>query len=163
MEATQGYQRKSHPIHVRNQSPTQHDTAKKPQPSRPATGNCFNPILNQKGTLWLQGKRSYRSNQRSQITSRHEVVANNTQPSPNKKHPRLLLPSNMYFWQVLSEENRDVSVSDVPGAYINADMDDAVHVRLDDTLAKSLVIVNPSIYWKYVLNVSGKKTLRKTT
>ena len=52
-----------------------------------------------------------------------------------------------------------MSISDVPGAYLNADMDDVVYVRLDGTLAESMVTINPQIYRKYVTTVYSKKIL----
>eukprot|EP00957_Ditylum_brightwellii_P053946 4086504-Ditylum_brightwellii.AAC.1 len=54
-------------------------------------------------------------------------------------------------------ENRDVATTDIPGAYLNAKMDDYVAMALEGRLAELLVKVAPHIYRKYLGVGKGNK------
>ena len=56
-------------------------------------------------------------------------------------------------------EGRYVGVVDIPGAYLSADMDDAVHVVFIGTLAEIMVASNQSLYWLFVSYETGKAVL----
>ena len=58
-----------------------------------------------------------------------------------------------------AEESREVVVTDVPGAYLHADMDTEVHMVLTGTMAELLCKVKPELYRKYVQDHNGKKVL----
>ena len=45
-------------------------------------------------------------------------------------------------------EERDVAIVDVPGAFMQAAMEDIVHMRLDGRMAESLVEMSPATYEK---------------
>eukprot|EP00957_Ditylum_brightwellii_P021895 1651081-Ditylum_brightwellii.AAC.1 len=47
-------------------------------------------------------------------------------------------------------EGRQVVTTDIPGMYLNADMEDDMHIVLHGALAEMLVHVAPQIYQKYV-------------
>jgi len=51
-----------------------------------------------------------------------------------------------------AKENRYVIVSDIPGAFLHADMDDNVHMLLEGTVAEMIVKVDPTIYRKHIWN-----------
>ena len=43
-------------------------------------------------------------------------------------------------------KGRDVTVVDIPGAYLSAEMDDEVHVVFRGTLAELMVATDPALY-----------------
>jgi hypothetical protein len=58
-----------------------------------------------------------------------------------------------------AKERRDVATVDIPGAFMQADMDELVHMRLEGTMAELLVQLDPKMYRKYVQTVNGKSVL----
>ena len=57
-------------------------------------------------------------------------------------------------------ENRDVAVTDIPGAYLTTDIDEEVHIILEGKLAERMVLTAPEIYRTYVTTrKNGKPTL----
>ncbi len=57
-----------------------------------------------------------------------------------------------------AKEQRKVITCDVPGAFMQVDVDEIVHERLEGTLAKLLAKVDPVLYSKY-LGVENGKTV----
>ena len=55
-----------------------------------------------------------------------------------------------------AQERRYVATCDIPGAFMQAEMDDVVHMRLSGPLAKLLEKVNKEKYAKYVTEENGK-------
>ena len=49
-----------------------------------------------------------------------------------------------------AKEGRYVIVTDIPGAFLHADMEDEVHMVLEGTIAKLIVKLDPSMYRKYI-------------
>jgi hypothetical protein len=49
-----------------------------------------------------------------------------------------------------AKEGRDVATTDIPGAFMQADMDELVHMRLVGPLVKLLTKVDPELYEKYI-------------
>jgi hypothetical protein len=58
-----------------------------------------------------------------------------------------------------AKEGRDVATTDIPGAFMQTDMDAVVHVRLSGPLAAMLVRVDPKKYKKYVVTENGKSVI----
>jgi hypothetical protein len=58
-----------------------------------------------------------------------------------------------------AKERQDVATVDIPGAFMQADMDKLVHMRLEGTMAELLVQLDPKMYRKYVQTVNGKSVL----
>ena len=56
-------------------------------------------------------------------------------------------------------EGRDVATVDIPDAFIQADIDELVHVRFEGEITEMLVKLDPKLYRKYVKNESGKTVL----
>jgi Reverse transcriptase (RNA-dependent DNA polymerase) len=48
---------------------------------------------------------------------------------------------------------------DIPGAFMQADMDELVHMRLEGTMAELLVKLDPKLYRKYIQTINGKQVL----
>ena len=49
-----------------------------------------------------------------------------------------------------AKEGRYVIVTDIPGAFVHADMEDQVHMLLEGTIAELIIKLDPSMYRKYI-------------
>ncbi len=58
-----------------------------------------------------------------------------------------------------AEEGRDVATVDIPGAFMQADIDEVVHVKFEGEIAEMLVRLDPKMYQKYVKDEHGKSVL----
>ena len=59
-----------------------------------------------------------------------------------------------------AREGRHVAVTDIPEAFLHADMEEDVHNLLEGTIAKLIVKLDPSLYRKYIWeNKNGKLML----
>ena len=56
-------------------------------------------------------------------------------------------------------EGRDVATVDIPNAFMQADMDDVVHMKLEGKMAELLVRIDPKLYRRYVQIERGKQVL----
>jgi hypothetical protein len=56
-------------------------------------------------------------------------------------------------------EGRDVATVDIPGAFMQADIDEVVHVKFEGEIAEMLVRMDPALYRKYVKDENGKTVL----
>ena len=53
-----------------------------------------------------------------------------------------------------------MAVTDIPGAFLHADMEDDVHMPLEGTIAELIVKLDPTLYRKYIWeNKQGKPML----
>ena len=74
--------------------------------------------------------------------------------------PTVALESVFLTAVVDALERRDVATADIPGAYLNSDMDEVVHMVLEGRLAELMVATAPEVYRKYVsVGKNGKKVL----
>jgi len=74
--------------------------------------------------------------------------------------PTLSLKPMMMSCAIDAREGRHVAVTDIPGAFLHADMDEDVHMLLEGTIAKLVVKLDPSLYRKYIWeNNQGKAML----
>ena len=55
-----------------------------------------------------------------------------------------------------AKEGRDIATVDIPGAFMQADMDEIVHVRWEGAMTDLLVKMDPKLYRKYIINENGK-------
>ena len=58
-----------------------------------------------------------------------------------------------------AKEGRDVATVDIPGAFMHADMDEKVHIRIEGEMAKLLAKLDPNVYRKFVAVENGKLVL----
>jgi len=58
-----------------------------------------------------------------------------------------------------AKEGRYVIVTDIPGAFLHADMEDEVHMVLEGTIAKLIVKLDPSMYRKYIWHTQKGKPM----
>ena len=56
-------------------------------------------------------------------------------------------------------ENRDVAVLDVPGAFMQADIDELVHVRFTGEMVKMLLQIDKQMYSEYVMIEKGEQVM----
>jgi hypothetical protein len=58
-----------------------------------------------------------------------------------------------------ASEKRDIATVDIPGAFLQADMDEIVHMKITGTMVEILVQLQPSKYKKFVLMENEKNVL----
>jgi hypothetical protein len=73
--------------------------------------------------------------------------------------PTASIESVMITSVIEAKEERDVAVVDIPGAFMQADMDEVVHLRLEGTMAKLITKLDPELYTKYTKIENGKPVL----
>jgi hypothetical protein len=56
-------------------------------------------------------------------------------------------------------ERRAVITCDIPGAFMQADIDELIHVKFEGEIAELLVKVDPKLYSPYVVTEHGKKVI----
>ena len=71
--------------------------------------------------------------------------------------PTVAVESVIITSVVDAKEGRDVAIVDIPSAYLHADMDDEVHMRLTGKLAELLVATAPEMYREYVTYGKNKE------
>jgi hypothetical protein len=73
--------------------------------------------------------------------------------------PTAAIESVMLTCVIDAMEERDVAITDIPGAYLTAQMDEKVHVKLEGKLAELMVLTAPETYRTSISLESGKKVL----
>jgi hypothetical protein len=73
--------------------------------------------------------------------------------------PTVRTESLMLSSDIDAKERRKVTPYDVPGAFMQVDVDEIVHVRLVGPLAELLTKVDPALYAKYLAMENGKQVL----
>jgi hypothetical protein len=73
--------------------------------------------------------------------------------------PTVAIESVMLSCCIEAQENRDVATVDIPGAFMQAEIDETVHVKLEGTMAELMVRLDPKLYRQYVQNEHGKPVL----
>ena len=73
--------------------------------------------------------------------------------------PTVAIEALMLSCVIDAKEKRSVATVDIPGAFMQADMDDLVHMRLEGRMAELLVRCDPKLYRKYVRIEGGKTVL----
>jgi Reverse transcriptase (RNA-dependent DNA polymerase) len=73
--------------------------------------------------------------------------------------PTVAIESVMLSCVIDAKEQRDVATVDIPGAFMQADMDEVVHMRLEGKMAELLSKVDPDLYQPYIKTVGGKPVL----
>lgn len=87
-----------------------------------------------------------------------EHIAKEESTSPTVSTDALFITST-----IAAHERRDVASTDIPGAFLHADTDQYVLMRLDGVLAELMVQVAPSIYRPFITtNPRGKPVLYVT-
>jgi len=73
--------------------------------------------------------------------------------------PTVRTESLMLSCVIDAKERRKVVTCDVPGAFMQVDVDEVVHVKLEGPLAELLTKVDPELYSKYLVQEKGKAVM----
>ncbi len=73
--------------------------------------------------------------------------------------PTVAIESVMLSCLIDAKEHRDVATVDIPGAFMQADMEDIVHMKLEGKMDELLLKLDPKLYRKYVQTQNGKQVL----
>jgi hypothetical protein len=73
--------------------------------------------------------------------------------------PTVSVEAVMFSATIDAMEGRDVATVDIPGAFMQADIDEVVHVKFEGETAEMLVKLDPKLHWKYVKDENGKTVL----
>ena len=80
-------------------------------------------------------------------------------PKDAATSPTVAIESVVLSCIIGAKERRDGATADIPGAFMQADMDEDVYMKLEGTMAELLVRIAPKLYRKYVQIVNGKSIL----
>jgi hypothetical protein len=73
--------------------------------------------------------------------------------------PTVAIESVMLSATIDAMEGCDIATLDIPGAFMQADIDEVIHVKFEGEIAEMLVKMDPKLYRKYVRNEHGKTVL----
>jgi len=73
--------------------------------------------------------------------------------------PTVAIESLMLSCTIDAKEKRKVVTADIPGAFMQADMDEVIHMKLEGPLAELLTKVNPAKYEKFIEIEKGKPVM----
>jgi Reverse transcriptase (RNA-dependent DNA polymerase) len=106
--------------------------------------------------MYLKRKRCGRIKGRGCADGRKQRVYTNREDasSPTVSVEALFLTS-----VIDASEERYVVTCDVPGAFLQTDMDELVHIRFDGTMAEALASIDPSVYNPHLSIEKGKSVL----
>ena len=80
-------------------------------------------------------------------------------PKDAASSPTVATESALLSCVIDAKERRDVATVDIPGAFMQGDQDETVHMRLEGTLAELLTKCDPKLYRKYVAKENNKPVL----
>ena len=80
-------------------------------------------------------------------------------PKDDASSPTVATESVLLSCVIDAKEGRDVTTVDIPGAFMQGDQDETVHMRLEGTLAELLTKCDPKLYRKYVVTENNKPVL----
>lgn len=105
-------------------------------------------FLKQKRDGRLKGRGCADGRKQRAHTSKEEVSS-----------PTVAVESVMLSCIIDSKERRDVAIADIPGAFLHADIDEDIIMKLRGTMAELMVQVSPEFYRKYIVDHDGKAVL----
>ena len=73
--------------------------------------------------------------------------------------PTVAIESVMLSCVIDAKEGRDVATVDIPGAFMQAEMEDLVHMKLEGKMAELMVRIDPKLYRQYVQVEKGRQVL----
>ena len=80
-------------------------------------------------------------------------------PKDDASSPTVATESVLLSCVIDAKERRDVATVDIPGAFMQGDQDETVHMRLEGTLAELLTKCDPKLYHQYVVTENNKPVL----
>jgi hypothetical protein len=106
--------------------------------------------------MFLTKKRSGRIKARGCADGRKQ---RETTKKEDASAPTVAIEAVMLSAVIDATEGRDVATVDIPGAFMQADIDEVVHVKFEGEIAEMLVKLDPKLYRKYVKDENGKSVL----
>ena len=80
-------------------------------------------------------------------------------PKDDASSPMVATESVLLNCVIDAKECRDVATVDIPGAFMQGDQDETMHMRLEGTLAELLTKCDPKFYRQYVITENNKPVL----
>ena len=80
-------------------------------------------------------------------------------PKDDASSPTVATESVLLSCVIDAKEQRDVATVDIPGAFMQGDQDETVHMRLEGTLAELLTKCDPKLYRQYVVTENNRPVL----
>ena len=84
----------------------------------------------------------------------HAYITKEQSTSPTISTEAVFLTALVDAW-----ENRKVAVLDVPGAFMQVDMDELVHVKFRGEMVDKLLEIDPELYSSYISEERGEKVM----
>jgi hypothetical protein len=106
--------------------------------------------------MFLKQKRSGKIKGRGCADGRRQKSYSNKEDTSS---PTVSIESVMLTSIIEASEKRDIATVDIPGAFLQADMDVIVHMKITGTMVDILVQLQPSKYKKFVLTENEKIVL----
>jgi Reverse transcriptase (RNA-dependent DNA polymerase) len=82
-----------------------------------------------------------------------------TIPKEEASSPTVAVESVLLSCTMDAHEERDVAILDIPGAFMQVDMEGVVHMRIDGPMAELLIRLDPAYYNQFVEMKGDKKIL----
>ena len=80
-------------------------------------------------------------------------------PKDDASSPTVATESVLLSCVIDAKEQRDVATVDIPGAFMQGDQDETVHMHLEGTLAELLTKCDPKLYRQYVVTENNRPVL----
>jgi hypothetical protein len=106
--------------------------------------------------MYLKQKRSGQIKKRGCADGRKQRVYKTKEETSS---PTISTEAMFLTAAINAKEQRRVTSIDVPGAFMHADIDELIHLRLEGPMAELLTRVDPEKYRKYVVEENGKQVL----
>jgi hypothetical protein len=106
--------------------------------------------------MYLKKKRCGRIKGRGCADGRKQRVYKSKEESSS---PTVAIESLFLTAIIDAKERRDVATCDIPGAFLHADIDEVLHMRIDGPMAKLLVDIDPDLYEPYLTEENGKPVI----
>ena len=65
--------------------------------------------------------------------------------------PTVMTESVMLSCMINVKERQDVATADIPGAFMQTDLEEKVHIQLEGAMAELLLKIDPNLYNKYLI------------
>jgi hypothetical protein len=76
--------------------------------------------------------------------------------------PTVAIESVMLSCVIDAQEERDTAIVDIPGAFMHAEMDEIVHMRLESKMIELLARIDARLYRKHIVIENGREVLYVT-
>jgi hypothetical protein len=110
---------------------------------------CFLMFMSKKRCRKIKARGCADGRKQQETTTKEEA------PPP----PTVTIESVTLSATINAMEERDMATVDIPGAFMQADIDEVVHVRFKGKISKMLVRMDPKLYRKYVRDGNIKAVL----